>query len=267
MLNAGNMRVRLADEYAFPEVVWRPEYADLFDRPSVLPSLSVYIELHGVRVLVDANDYRATVTPPSPFALTDYVPPPPLAAQLASMGAQPEEIAHVVITHAHWDHYAGVTGPTDNGFAPTLPNARYYLGAADWRNAEVQKALLEQTSLEARTLGALWDQGMLHLVETQEQLADGIDILPAPGETPGHQVVRIQSEGDTLFIVGDLLHHAIEVAHPDWMVTWAEAEAMGATRRWLLQDALARNARLIAAHIATVGRVEPAGDGLRWREA
>jgi glyoxylase-like metal-dependent hydrolase (beta-lactamase superfamily II) len=267
LLNAGDMRVRLADEYAVPEEVWRQGYADLFDQPTILPSLSVYVELHGMRVLVDANDYRATVTPASSYTLADYTPPPPLPDQLASLGAQPEEIDHVVITHAHWDHYAGMTAPADNGYAPTFTNARHYLGAADWRDAEVQQALQEETSLEARTLGVLWKQGILHLVETPEQLADGIDILPAPGETPGHQVVRVQSAGETLYIIGDLLHHAIELQHPDWMVTWADAETMRETRRWLLDDALARNARLIAAHIATVGRVERDGDGLRWRDA
>jgi len=31
LLNAGDMRVRLADEYAVPEEVWRQGYADLFD--------------------------------------------------------------------------------------------------------------------------------------------------------------------------------------------------------------------------------------------
>jgi glyoxylase-like metal-dependent hydrolase (beta-lactamase superfamily II) len=267
VLNAGDMRVRLADEYAVPETIWRPGYAALFDQPSILPSLSVYVALPGIRMLVDANDYRATVTPESTYTLADYTPPPPLPAQLASLGAQPEDITHVVITHAHWDHYAGVTTPTGAGYAPTFPNARYYLGAADWRDAEVQQALHEQTSLEARTLGVLWEQGMLHLVEAPEQLADGIAILPAPGETPGHQVVRVQSAGETLYIIGDLLHHAIELPHPDWMVTWADAETMRETRRWLLDDALASNARLIAAHIASVGRVERDGGGLRWRDA
>lgn len=268
LLNAGNMGVRLADEYAVPEAAWRPHYADLFERLSILPSLSVYVDLHGVRVLVDANDYRATVTPESPYALTGYTAPPPLPAQLARLGVQPEDVQHVVITHAHWDHYAGTTAATAAGAAaPTFPKARYYLGAADWMDADVQRALQDPASLEARTLGVLRQQGLLHLVAEHEHLAEGIDILPAPGETPGHQVVRVQSAGDTLFIMGDLLHHAIEVAHPDWMVSWADAETMRETRRSLLQDALARRAALVAAHIATVGRIERDGDGLRWRDA
>jgi glyoxylase-like metal-dependent hydrolase (beta-lactamase superfamily II) len=267
ILNAGDMRLVLSEELAVPEALWRPLYADLFDQPAVCPSLSIFIEHQGARVLVDANDYRATVTPDSHYALRDYTPPPPLPAQLATLGVQPKDITHVVITHAHWDHYAGTTVPTDTGYEATFPQATYYLGAADWMDAELQAALQDQPSLEARTLGILHKRGLLHLVESREQLAEGIEIIPAPGETPGHQMVRVRSAGETLYVVGDLFHHAIEVEHPDWMVGWADAETMGATRAWLMRDALAEHAQVIAAHIAAVGRIERGGGGLRWSNA
>ena len=267
ILNAGNMRLQLSEEMAVPESLWRPQYADLFERPDACPSLSVYVELEAARVLVDANDYRATVTSDSPFALQDYTPPPTLPAQLAALGVQPDDITDVVITHAHWDHYAGATTPTDSGPAPTFPRARYYLGAADWADAELQTALADVSSLETRTLGALHERGALRLVSQREQIADGVEILPAPGETPGHQVVRVQSEGETLYVIGDLLHHDIEVEHPDWMVTWADPPSMRETRRWLLGDALDEHALIIAAHIFDAGRIERAGGGMRWSRA
>ncbi len=267
LINAGDMRLILARELEVPEELWRPLYADLFERPDVCPSLSVYIEHQGVRVLVDANDYRATMEPDSQYALPDYTPPPAIPDQLARLGVQPDDLPHMVITHAHWDHFAGTTSPTDGGYAPTFPHARYYLGAADWSDAEMQTALQDSTSLEARTLGVLHERGMLHLVEGPVQIDEGIDILPAPGETAGHQVVRVRSAGETLYILGDAFHHPIEVEHPDWMAGWADAEVMLATRRWLLQDALAERALLTAAHIATLGRITRADNGsLRWRD-
>lgn len=268
ILNAGNLRLQLSHEMAVPEAVWRPQYAELFETPGVCPSLSVYIELGAARALVDANDYRSAVTPDSEYALPDYTPPPDIPTQLARLGVGPADITHFIITHAHWDHYAGATSPSDDGGnAPTFPNARYYLGAADWADAEVQTALQDPASLESRTLGVLRERGALHLVEGPEQIADGIEILPAPGETPGHEIVRVRSEGETLYIVGDLFHHALEVEHPDWMVTWAEPASMQATRAWLMRDALSENARIIAAHIAEVGRIERVGAGLRWSAA
>ncbi|MGH2502410.1 MAG: MBL fold metallo-hydrolase [Ktedonobacterales bacterium] len=267
-LNAGDLRMRLADEMAVPESVWRPRYAELFDQTMVCPSLSVYVELEDLRLLVDANDYRATVAPGSEYALgANYTPPPDIPTQLAALGAPRETITQVVITHAHWDHYAGVTIPADGGIALTYPQARHSLGGADWRDGEMQAALGDPTSLEARTLGALHARGVLNLVEGRETLAEGVEILPAPGETPGPQVVRVRSHGETLYIVGDLLHHSIEVERPDWMVTWADPASMVETRRWLLADALAERALVIAAHIATPGHIERAGDGMRWTAA
>ena len=268
LLNAGDMRLILARELAVPEALWRPHYAALFETPSVCPSLSIYIELGDARILVDINDYRGTMTPDAEYALADYTPPPPIPDQLASLGARPGDITHVVITHAHWDHFAGVTvSDGDGANSPTFPNAPVYLGIADWEDAETQAALQDASSLEARTLGVLHAQGKLRLVSGPERLAEGIEMLPAPGETLGHQIVRIQSAGETAYIVGDLFHHAIEVTHPDWMVGWADAPTMRATREWLLRDALASDALLIAAHIAAPGRIEQSGDGaLRWND-
>jgi glyoxylase-like metal-dependent hydrolase (beta-lactamase superfamily II) len=267
ILNAGDMRLLLKAELAVPEALWRPQYADLFERPDVSPSLSIYVEQHDTRVLVDINDYRATVTPGSEYALPGYTPPPPIPDQLRSLGVQPADITHVVITHPHWDHFAGTTSPGADGYVPTFPHARHYLGAADWMDAELQAALQDPASLEARTFGVLHRQGMLRLVGEQESIAEGIDILPAPGETPGHQIVRLRSGGETLYIVGDVFHHPIEVKHPDWMVGWADAETMRVTRQWLLQVALADHALLIASHIAGLGRIERTDDGPRWASA
>ena len=130
---------------------------------------------------------------------------------------------------------------------------------------EISAASCDANSLEARTLGVVHGQGRLRLVSGIEQLTEGIAILPAPGETPGHQIVRVHSQGETLYIVGDAFHHPIEVEHPDWMVGWADANVMLTTRDWLLRDALAEHALLTAAHIASLGRIARADDGsLRW---
>lgn len=267
LLNAGDMRLILARELDVPEALWRPAYGDLFETPSVCPSLSVYIDHGDARVLVDINDYRGTMTPDSEYALDGYTPPPPIPEQLASLGVQPEDITHVVITHTHWDHFAGVTSPDGaGGYTATFPQARVHLGASDWEDAEMRTALQDANSLEARTLGVVHEQGRLRLVSGIEQLTEGIAILPAPGETPGHQIVRIQSAGETVYIVGDLFHHAVEIAHPDWMVGWADAATMRATRDWLLRDALASDALLVAAHIAAPGRIARDGDSLRWND-
>src|SRR5262249_43968367 len=159
----------------------------------------------------------------SSFAPPDYQPPPDLGAQLARIGARPEAIDHVVITHSHFDHYSGIIQVSGGQDMPHFPRACHYLGRADWDRA--QAALQDPASLEGRTLALVQQHGLIALVEQRHDLGDGVEIIAAPGETPGHQIVRIHSEGQTLYCLGDLYHHPVEVDHPDWMVHWADAAA------------------------------------------
>lgn len=264
IFNAGDLALRLAEEMAVPDEVWRPVEAAAVGERRLFPSLSVLITSPGAKVLVDINDYTATVAADSPYLPPNYAPPPGIAQQLAAVNARPDDITHVVITHAHWDHFAGTTQSASDGPIPTFPHARYYLGAADWESAETQAELRNPDSLVARTLGALRGHGVLELVDSDLTLADGIEIRRAPGESPGHQIVRVHSEGQTLYVLGDLFHDPVEVAHPDWMVTWADPQTMLATRQTIMPAALAENALLIAAHIPGAGRLVREGEGARW---
>ena len=265
ILNAGNLVLRLAEEMSVPEEVWRPNYAEAFDQRRLFPSQSVFIALPGANILVDINDYATTVAPDSPYLPPGYTPPPGIVQQLEAMGVHPDDVTQVAITHAHWDHFAGTTRRgTDGGFEPTFPHARYYLGAADWTNPETQTALQDAGSLEARTSGALHARGLLELVKGDRVIAEGVEIRHAPGESPGHQVVRVQSDGETLYALGDLFHDPVEAEHPEWMVTWADPGPMLATRQQVMADALTENARLVAAHIPGVGRLVQEGSGARW---
>jgi glyoxylase-like metal-dependent hydrolase (beta-lactamase superfamily II) len=264
ILNAGNLVLRLAEEMAVPEEVWRPTAADALDRRRLFPSQSVLIAHPEATVLVDINDYPATAAADSAMLPPNYTPPPGIVEQLAALGVQPADVAHVVITHAHWDHFAGTTRRANGGFEPTFPHARCYLGAADWTHEETQAALRDPDSLEARTFGTLHTWGLLELVEGNRAILGGVEIRHAPGESPGHQIVRVQSEDETLYVLGDLFHDPIEVEHPDWMVTWADAEKMLATRRMLMANAITEHPRLIAAHIPGVGRLARENDGMRW---
>src|SRR5437588_307804 len=87
--------------------------------------------------------------------------------------------------------------------------------------------------------------GASMLVDANRELTPEVRIIAAPGESPGHQVVRVHSRGQTFYCLGDLCHHAVELEHPEWMVEWADAEASLASRRALIEAALAENAMLV----------------------
>lgn len=79
----------------------------------------------------------------------------------------------------------------------------------------IQPQLADPQSLQSRTLGAVERAGLLQLVDGEMEILPGIRILPAPGESPGHQIVRIEDADGVLYHVGDLYHHRLEVARPE----------------------------------------------------
>jgi glyoxylase-like metal-dependent hydrolase (beta-lactamase superfamily II) len=256
LINVGDVRFRLGDWFTMPEAERPPYFAEWLP----FPIQCVHIASPGASVLVDASVYE--VEPDSPHAVPGYQPPPDLLGALAEAGVRPEAVDRVVITHIHHDHINGLTRQDDGGFVPCFPNARHYLGQADWEQA--QAALQDPESVESRSLGVLSRAGLLETVRGRHDLGGGIEIVPAPGETPGHQIVRVRSDGRTLYCLGDLYHHPIEVERQEWAAQWADADMTHASRQALVEAALAEDALLVATHIDGIGRLERTESGVVW---
>src|ERR1051326_2735025 len=262
IINVGDMMVDMAEEIGVPESEWRALHGPDFAGPRPYPSQCVHIALPGASILVDARDYAQPLALAPPFLAPDYTPPPGIVEQLSSRGIRPEDITHVIITHAHFDHYDGTTIQRNGEYVPRFPNARVFLGRADWDNPETQEALQDPASLESHTFGVLHQHGLLETVSSDRDITPAVRIIPAPGESPGHQLVRIHSQGQTFYCLGDLFHHPAEVEHPAWMVKWADTANLS-SRHMLIKAALQENALLLAAHMP-VGRVEGTLENYRW---
>ena len=249
VINLGDLSFKLKDVNNVPESEWKPNYSDVFEIANPYPSQSFHIALSGASVLVDAGDYQLFGMQDPTHLPNNYTLPPDLIAQLASERILSEDITHVVITHAHYDHYSGVTKKQNEKISVTFPNAKYFLGKSDWEWEEVQRNLKNPHSPESESLGYLQESGKLNLVYGEVMLAPGLKIIPSPGESFGHQIVRLTSQGETLYCVGDLFHHAVEVEHPSWMASWADAVSNAKSREFLIKTALEEDAIIAAAHM------------------
>lgn len=265
VINAGNMILDLSEIMNVPESEWRPRYSSAFAQSLPFPSQSIHVALPDASILVDANNYAIAVPPGSPYLPPNYQPPPSLVAQLLEKGIQPQDITHLFITHAHLDHYAGITIESEGKYLPCFPNARCYLGRADWDHPWTQQSLKDPHSIVSHTFGVLHQHNLLELVEGNLNLTPAVQIIAAPGESPGHQVVRVHSGEQTLYCLGDLFHHPVEVEQPSWMVTWANPDTNLNSRRVLIEEALSENALLVAAHMP-IGRLQRTPSGVKWIE-
>jgi glyoxylase-like metal-dependent hydrolase (beta-lactamase superfamily II) len=239
----------------------------------ITPTWTTHIGLPGASILVDPNDYDLSCPPGSPSVPAGYRPDS-LPEQLREIGVNPDEVTHVVITHRHFDHYAGVTKKEGSrGYVPSFPRARHLLGRADWESTEILRrdaikygVTLADPEEDVRSLGVINRAGLLDLLDAERTVSPQVQILRAPGESPGHQIVRVHSAGQTFYCVGDLYHHPIEVENPETMAPWANPETNVRSRHALAPVAESEGATVVAGHMA-IGRIERTSSGFRWVES
>ena len=190
----------------------------------------------------------------------DWCPEPGVAAaSLAEVGAAPEMIDVVALSHAHDDHIGGILSGEG---APAFPRARYLLQRADdsWRRGmdygrpELVRTACRSARGDRCARAAGWDHRISELIELRH----------APGHTPGHQVLRVASDGARALLSADTWNHPMQLAHPDW---WAgsddDHERSTATRRALLAELMAEPDTVVApTHFGEAfGHVSPDADG------
>lgn len=138
-----------------------------------------------------------------------------LLTNLDIFGLTPSDITHVVLSHLHFDHAAGCTFVDDQiSTQPTMPYANYFIQKKDWYYA------LEQVGQKQKTTGAGYqldefyklaaEDKLVMITDTYFELLPGIELIRTGGHTPGHQIVKIQDEGETAYFLGDLIpteHH------------------------------------------------------------
>ena len=264
VFNVGESRLSLAETLNVTEADWSPRYTHHFAEPARVPILCIHVALPGLTVLVDSGVYDFPEG--SQFAFPNYNPPPGLPEQMVAAGLDLAAVEHLVITHAHGDHFNATTVERNGHLAPVFPNARLHLGRGDWVRKENQEALEKADSLESQTFGVYQQLGRLVTDEGVSDLGHGVQIIAAPGETPGHQIVRVHSQGKTLYLLGDLYHHVVEVEQDGWGVKWSDIPTAQASRQAFAQRALAEDALLIATHIWGVGHLQTTDDGVRWEQ-
>lgn len=245
-----------------PEEVWRQE-VEADENGDVRLGYNVaHVRLGEASILIDLG--FDDPSPSSQWRLPRHRRSPGVPIGLAAIGVSPADVTHVLITHGHGDHVAGGSVSRGGARVPRYPNASHYLGRLDWEGAADRA---RPDSLLATHLGPIDRAGRLVLVDGDYEVLPGVMMISAPGETPGHSTIRVQSRGEVFYFLGDLFHHPCEVAHLDWVAQGRDEARMRASREWLVADALATNAVLVATHIPfpPFGRLEQTANGVRWR--
>jgi glyoxylase-like metal-dependent hydrolase (beta-lactamase superfamily II) len=229
------------------------------------------IENHHTPILIDTGEHLVLID--TGFGPGVVPGEGLLLDNLARVGITPADVDVVVITHGHGDH---IGGNADQHGNPTFANARYVIGREEWDFwtdeprvaaaipiADFRELLL---GFVRRHLTPLRDR--VELIGDDEEIVPGVRAVAAPGHTPGHLALLVESEGERLWIGGDAALHPVDLPHPDWVgLPDIEPARMIATRRRLLDRIAADGGLATFYHFGpfpSTGRVVAAGEAWRW---
>lgn len=185
-----------------------------------------------------------------------------LPESLKLAGINPRHITLVVVTHTHGDHVLGLLSPTG---APAFPAARYMISSvemASWQ-ARIRESIPDQ-----QVIVDMMERAGLQQIDMDAEILPGLRALPLPGHTPGHIGLRLESEGETLLHMVDLLHSPMQFAHPEWSARFdADTRVSVPTRREALGQAADTGTLTLFYHLTFpgLGYVRRAANDFAWQ--
>lgn len=176
-----------------------------------------------------------------------------IVTNLEIFGYHPSDIKHVILSHLHYDHTAGLSYSDRVGnISATLPNAKIYVQKSEW-DAALQSLNKSATSrgmgYEPDDLYRLVAENRFVFLEREhKEIVKGITVIRTGGHTPGHQVVRIRSGKETAFYCGDLIPNENHLNHYAMNKVDTDSTKARKAKMFLMQQAYRDHASLLFYH-------------------
>jgi glyoxylase-like metal-dependent hydrolase (beta-lactamase superfamily II) len=181
-----------------------------------------------------------------------------LVARLKAAGYEPSQVDDILVTHLHTDHSGGLVRDGKMVF----PKAVVHIGQAD---VDFFMAPANQGGVGGydksyfvqgtASLAPYKASGHLAPFKGPTQFVPGITAIPTPGHTPGHAFYRVESHGQSMTFIGDVVHaESIQFAKPAITISFDVDPAKAAALRAAQFDKFAGSRELVAgAHLPFPG--------------
>ena len=209
--------------------------------PVEIPVNAFLLELDGVRVLIDTG--AGNTMGPTLGKLAD---------NLRAVGAPPESIDTILLTHLHSDHSNGLVDDDGRAIYPNAQLVLHEAEAAFWLDRDEASGAderIRRNIAKARVTTGPYRERM-RTVRDGEALP-GVSATSLAGHTPGHTGWLVHSGNDGLLIWGDVVHlAAVQVPHPEAALVFdVDPEAARATRVRTFDRVAADRLRVAGAHL------------------
>lgn len=193
------------------EADWEPHRALLNEKgmlPMTMGGLLIRGRQDGRVVLVDAGIGH--------FEMFGRRVGGKLLESLAAYGVRPEEITDVIFSHLHLDH----VGWASDAGKPVFPNAAYRCDQREWDfwitgpEEAMTGVSPDFIASQKEVLAPVADR--LTTWSADGMLLPGLNVLHAPGHTPGSAVLVVSDGAERALLLGDVVHCPVELIDEEW---------------------------------------------------
>jgi glyoxylase-like metal-dependent hydrolase (beta-lactamase superfamily II) len=178
---------------------------------------------------------------------------------LVDAGCPAESVTHVLCTHLHADHVGWNTRLIDGRWVPTFPKAKYLMARAEvahWQAVRERGEAANHSSWDD-SVQPILDAGLAVFVDSDYEIEPGARLMPAPGHTPGNVVLCLDDGRERAYLVGDTIHHPVQIERPTWSSRFCSDPVQArATRIAFIERVADTGAWIMPAHFAAPTAVQ-----------
>jgi glyoxylase-like metal-dependent hydrolase (beta-lactamase superfamily II) len=192
---------------------------------------------------------------------------------LARLGISPGDVKTIYLTHGHRDHVGGLV---DGSNKPVFTSAKIIAAKKEidfWTSEAPDLSGMRSRPEDSAKMHADIKKSLdavkssLELKEP-DRLSSEVELLDAPGHTPGHSLFLVTVGGEKLLVIGDAVHVAsLQFPHPEWTMIYDVNPSQAiSTRRKLFQKAADERTLLMGFHMPFpgLGHTRKTGNGYEW---
>ena len=186
-----------------PKVLWQKKYAPDSDNYVFLVARPILIKTADSLILIETGlGNKLTEKQKNIFRIKEEWR---VIEDLDKLSIKRQDINFVILTHYDFDHAGGVVMQDMDGLLTlAFPNAQHVIQEQEWHDV-LDPNMRSMNTYWPNNIHILKESGNVRLVNGDEEIVGGIKVIRTGGHTRGHQVVSIESHGETALHLGDLL--------------------------------------------------------------